>query len=508
MARAEQDGGIPVARLPLKALTRSGLVFNPQEDVWQWVDGVFSVRMDFRRLSMCDSQLVESLKYTLHIFVEGNAPTYAVNLFNGFLHFLRVTELESVIETIGVVDLSSYRARLAEQEGWRLGWLNVLIQKWVKLGLPGVQSDCAEYLRERRKQGNAKGQAVRQSCPVEGPYSDEEYIALYRSVDTAYGQGEIALWVLVLTRLLFATGGRISQIASLKVKDFSCVNGSYLLKLPQVKNGLDHSRQSFTVFPISPSTARLVVDLIESRIDGDGDSALFLQEEVMRHALPRNRRVEGDPFFGHCTRESLSRIFSKILSSIAPLTSRLGFETLPINPRRFRYTYGTRLAEEGASKAEIADRLGHADLQNVDVYFEASPSIVDNIDHAMGEQLAPLARAFRGRMIDAEEQATQSGEAGSRIIDFRVSRKPLASCSSGGRGCALSKPVACYTCFRFEPWLDGPHELVLDRLERERAEWSADPRIAAINDVAIIAIREVIADCAYVRKQRGGARGA
>lgn len=451
---------------------------------------------------MHDSQFVESLKYTLSIFVRSNAPTYALNLFNGFVHFLRVTELEAPIESIRVADLSSYRVTLAQQEAWRVTWLNVVVQKWVKLGLPGVHPDCADYLRERRKQGNDKGRAVRQSCPVEGPYSDEEYTSLYRSVDAAYGQGKLAIWVLVLTRLLFATGGRICQLASLKVKDFSCANGSYLLKLPQVKDGLDHSRQSFTVFPIGPSTARLVRDLIDSRTDCDGNSALFLQEEVMRRAPLRDQRVEGDPFFGHCTRESLSRVFSEILSSIAPLTSRLDFEKIPINPRRFRYTYGTRLAEEGASKAEIADRLGHADLQNVDVYFEASPSILDNIDCAMGEQLAPLARAFRGRMIDAEEQATQAGKAGSRIIDFRVSSKPLASCSFGGRGCALNKPVACYTCFRFEPWLDGPHELVLARLERERAQWAADPRIAAINDLAIMAIREVIADCAYVRKQR------
>ncbi|WP_293984221.1 site-specific integrase [Stenotrophomonas sp.] len=504
MASSNLARAVSLTRLPSRALTRSGLVFNPRDDVWQWVDGVFSIRMDFSRLSMHDNQFVESLKYTLHILVRSNAPTYALNLFNEFLHFLRETELESPVESIGVEDLSSYRARLAEDEAWRVGWLNVLIQKWVKLGLPGVRADCAEYLRERRKPGNAKGRAVRQSCPVEGPYSDEEYVALYRSVDAAYGQGKIPLWVLVLTRLLFATGGRISQLASLKVKDFTCVNGSYLLKLPQVKNGLDHSRESFTVFPISHPTARLVLDLIESRVDCDAESALFLQEEVMWRRPRRDQRAEGDPFFGHCTQQLLSRIFSRILSSIAPLTSRLDFEKIPINPRRFRYTYGTRLAEEGASKAEIADRLGHADLQNVDVYFEASPGIVDNIDHAMGEQLAPLARAFRGRMIDAEEQATQAGRAGSRIIDFRVSSKPLASCSAGGRGCALNKPVACYTCFRFEPWLDGPHELVLARLERERDQWAADPRMAAINDLAIMAIREVIADCAHVRKQRDG----
>lgn len=119
--------------------------------MWQWVDGVFSIRMDFSRLSMHDNQFVESLKYTLHILVRSNAPTYALNLFNEFLHFLRETELESPVESIGVEDLSSYRARLAEDEAWRVGWLNVLIQKWVKLGLPGVRADCAEYLRERRK---------------------------------------------------------------------------------------------------------------------------------------------------------------------------------------------------------------------------------------------------------------------------------------------------------------------------------------------------------------------
>lgn len=148
------------------------------------------------------------------------------------------------------------------------------------------------------------------------------------------------------------------------------------------------------------------------------------------------------------------------------------------------------------------------DLQHVDVYFEASPAIVDNIDKAMGRQLAPLARAFKGRLVEDEDHSTNKGEPGSRIIDFRVSSRPLASCAGKGQGCAFNKPVACYSCFRFEPWLDGPHELVLKRLEADRERWAHDERMAAINDVAIEAVREVIAECAQARAQQASRGGA
>ena len=151
--------------------------------------------------------------------------------------------------------------------------------------------------------------------------------------------------------------------------------------------------------------------------------------------------------------------------------------------------------------------MGHADLQHVDVYFEQSEIGLANMNRAMEPQLAPVARCFQGRLIVSKEQATQKDEPGSTIIDFRASPKSLASCTGKTRTCAFNKPVACYTCFRFEPWLDGPHEAVLARLEQEREKWSSDPRMAAVNDASIIAVKEVIAECAQVRKQRaeGGA---
>jgi hypothetical protein len=286
--------------------------------------------------------------------------------------------------------------------------------------------------------------------------------------------------------------------------DLTVNNGSFLLNLPQGKTREVHSRASFRTFDLSPQSGRLVMDYIETlKCQGHGnDAPMFPEAVVMKLGPKEQRRSEKDLFFGHCVRSALSTVFSRALGAIAPPSERLQFEPIPVSTRRFRYTFGTRLAEEGASKAVIADRLGHVDLQNVEVYFEASPKIVENIDKAMDAQLAPLAHAFRGRLVEDEEHSTHKGAPGSRIIDFRVSKAPVGSCGGKGQGCAFNKPIACYTCFKFEPWLDAPHDKVLRRLQAERERWVSDERLAAINDDAMRAVQEVMAECEQVLEQR------
>ena len=499
-----KPAGALIAALPDAAHTRSGIAFNPNEDLWSWVDGVFRVRLDFSRLSLAATFPVTSLKYTLHVFVKLNAPSYVMNLFNAFVHFLAVRDGLPALKSISVAEISNYASRLQEHEKWRIGTLNVLLQKWNALGLPGVETECAQYLRERRKPGNVKGAAVRQRDPVQGPFSEEEYLTLYKAVDAAYGTGAISRWVIVLFRLLFAAGGRISQYASLKAKDVGGECSKFVLRLPQVKTGLEHSRASFIEFDLSPQTGRLVMEHIESlRAEGWGDDApLFPVTEVLTRGSREQLRGSGDSFYGHCTRNQLSYTFSRTLNVIAPATSRLDFDQMPVTTKRFRPTFGTRLVDEGASRNVVAHLLGHTDLQNVDVYFEQSAEGLSNMNKAMGPNLAPVARCFQGRLIGCRQQATKKYEPGSTIIDFRVSTKGLASCAGEAWSCAFDKPVACYTCFRFEPWLDGPHEAVLARLERDREKWSSDTKMATINDAAIIAVQEVIAECALARKQR------
>ena len=66
--------------------------------------------------------------------------------------------------------------------------------------------------------------------------------------------------------------------------------------------------------------------------------------------------------------------------------------------------------------------------------------------------------------------------------------------------------MACYTCFKFEPWLDAPHEKVLARLEAERARLADDPQMARINDDAINAVRQVSFALAWVEWDDGQRR--
>lgn len=499
----DREAGL-VLCLPETAFTRSGIVFRPNEDVWDWTDGPFSIHLDFRRLNLSPFVPQESLKHVLLVFAKRNSPSHMTNLFKAFVHFLALRDRSLPLMSVSATEVSNYAARLEHHQKWRIGTLNVLLQKWAALGLAGVDPECTQYLRERRKPGNDKGAAVRTRDPVEGPFSEAEYTALYKAVDVAYGVGDIPQWIAVLTRLLFACGGRISQYASLKVLDLTADNGEFLLNLPQAKTGEPHSRVSFKKFDLSPQTGRFAMEYVEGlRNHGDDDDAALFPETVVMTWGPREqRRSKKDLFFGHCLRSTLSTAFSIALRQIAPPTERLQFKPIPVSPRRFRYTYGTRLAEEGASRVVIADRLGHVDLQNVDVYFEASPKIVENIDKAMDAQLAPLAYAFKGRLVDGEEHSTHKGVPGSRIIDFRVAKNPVGSCGGKGQGCSFNKPIACYTCFKFEPWLDAPHEKVLIRLRVERERWPSDMRLAAINDDAMRAVQEVMAECDLVRKQR------
>jgi len=490
-----------VIALPARVFTRSGSSFDPREGLWEWADGPYNARIDFRRYSNGFEAFVPSLKQALLPFAKGHSSAHVMNLQGAFSHF--VDAMHTCPEgAINAQQISNYAAKLGAHEVGRLGTLNCLLQKWVALGLPGVEPECAAYLLERRKLGNKKGEAVRTRNPVEGPLSEEEYTALYSAVNTAYGCGQLPLWTLLLTRLLLACGGRISQYASLKLCDFD--RETSVLSLPQAKTGEEHMRSSFLLFDISPQTGHLIANYINAlHAEGYSDgSAFFPQDLVMVLGLRKKVRDIGDLYYGHCVPATLAKRFRNLIAEVAPPTSRLDFAPMPLTPKRFRYTFGTRLAEEGASKVVIANRLGHADLQHVDVYVAASPKIIENIDRAMGELLAPLARAFKGQVIEDEEHSTHKGARGSRIIDFRVSNAPIGNCNGKGSNCAFNKPVACYTCFRFEPWLDAPHVKVLARLLTERGKWSADDRLAAVNDEPIRAVQEVIAHCSQIWQQR------
>lgn len=486
--------------LPEIAIARSGAQFRSRENPWSCQDGCFRFYIDFDRVPLRFRTLVPALQRTLLVFAKTHALCSVSALFEDFLSFLRRIDQPGVRGTsIGLPEIQQFVSKLQGHEIYRIGRLNPLLQKWFALGLPGVDEDCVKYLRARRKPGSRKGNFVRTHDPEQGPFTEQEYTLLYRALDSGYGAKLLEMWAFVLARLLFATGQRISQYASMKLCDLHVGTNdqgrrSYSVNIPHLKTRAEHSRKFFQTFDLTPQTGELLLDYTSTlRLQGYADEAPL---------FPSPREHAGQGLFRmHCTGGELSVRFRKAVAHLVPVTDRLDGADLPVPPRRFRYTFGTRMAEEGCSPTVIANRLGHSDLQNVMVYVESTAKIVDNIDKAMSAHLAPIAQAFRGRLVENEASSTLAGASGTRIYDFKSAKAGVGSCGKDG-GCAFNKPVACYTCFKFEPWLDAPHERLLERLLREREKHLEDPRIAAVNDDAILAIREVIAECEQVRAQR------
>ena len=146
----------------------------------------------------------------------------------------------------------------------------------------------------------------------------------------------------------------------------------------------------------------------------------------------------------------------------------------------------------------IAELLDHTDTQNVEVYVAAVPEIAARIDRAIAMQMAPLAQAFKGILIKNESEAIRGNDLTSRIVDPRIDlgMRPMGSCGQYSF-CSFNAPIACYTCQHFQPWLDGPHEEMLNHLlkKREQLLQTTDQRMAAVNDATILAVARVIQLC-------------
>ena len=75
-AKTNDAAGGLALRLPETAFTRSGIAFRPNEDIWDWTDGPFSIYLDFRKVKLSTTVPCESLKHTLLVFAKQNSPSH------------------------------------------------------------------------------------------------------------------------------------------------------------------------------------------------------------------------------------------------------------------------------------------------------------------------------------------------------------------------------------------------------------------------------------------------
>jgi integrase len=447
-----------------------------------------------------------SFRHVLAFYAKTSAPSHARNLFERCKHYLESTV---GMPLFSVESLISYRSMLDKKTEWYLGTLRGFIRQWAYLGYAGISSDTLSLLDKWTLKGNEKGYAVQSMCPDSGPLTDIEMEGVIAAVVTAYGEGRLELIDACYAMILAMTGRRPSQIAGLKLIDLIQQSDRYFINFPRAKQRNQLWRTAFNKFAVVEDLWLLLQQqavavrlafadrLGEVPVKLVPELPLFPVLEAVDVHFDLKGQLRGDRL--HVPSASVKDAIDRVAKTIKVISERTGIP-VRLNPTRFRYTLGTNLAREGKGEYVIAEALDHSDTQNTGVYVRNIPEIVERIDKAMALQLAPIAQAFHGVLVVSERDARRGGDRNSRISNGSAN---LGTCGSYGF-CGALAPVACYTCNHFQPWLDGPHEAVLDCLIQERdsvLEQTEDRKIAAINDRLILAVSDVVNRCRAMKNE-------
>ena len=493
--------------LPEVAYTGDGFAYYPRLDRWELrrFDNKFVIR--FHSLhEIFSSSLIHNLKkVALERLVYLSPRTVEIDIAR-MRRFARSGVFRAPCQQIKSSHVMSYRALLAVNDQHYLTHVNAFLKKWIELGYSGVSPDVADLLEETKTRGNKKGNAVRTMDPKRGPFSELELRGILDASARAYALGECSLDDFVLLHLMVAIGARPGQLAALKCRDFRETRDkhglpSWTLEVPRLKQRGRAPRKDFIERPVIKHVARL----LKSWIAAVGDmQELAPIPPADRPLFPTRARVQSQPdMHMHATATELGDRLKAMVERLGVISERTG-EPINVNTLRFRYTLGTRAGEEGYGERVIASMLDHTDTQNVQVYVGRSSSIIERLDRAVALRLGPIAQAFMGTLVAEEQTAKRGGDPAARITNDAL--KGIGTCGHYGF-CAELAPIACYTCVNFQPWVNAPHENLMNRLVEERERLLAqgiDERIAAVNDRTLLAIGDVIVRCKAHAAYKGG----
>lgn len=370
-------------------------------------------------------------------------------------------------------NLSDWLTRFGA-ESWR--FMQAVLGRWAASKHPGLDPDIVSFLSHPTKwetEGNGWYFSLVANNPERGALTDQELRSVQQGVNYAYERGQLSVKDWALTWFLIGTGLRPIQIARTKIGDVHIVSGpqgkEVTLMVPLAKK---HTRDKGARWKRKAPTqlAEVLVTYLESpeiRLLSDS-SPLFFEQSVS-------------------VRTTLSSIFEKIDTFSERLGSRI-----PLFPYRFRYTLGTRAIALGATDHVAARLLTHSTTHCIQYYRASLPELQEPLQQAIGEEMAFLAQAFQGRLIDSLAQATRSGDPNALITDFaHLMGQDLGACGTCA-DCHQDAPRACLVCIKFEPFAEAPWEALLEVLVADLNS-EREGRIRQITEEHIRAVREIMA---------------
>lgn len=498
---------------PYLVTTRDGITFDSREGVWP-VDAKRNLDVAELRKRV-ESSLLEGLNGTLC----GMARKQSAGSFNSISaalrHYQRTMYPDGLIKGWNARDLRNYRVKLVSEFGHEeyLIKLRSFFKLWKALRYPGVSEDVVKSLKEMSLKGGETGRAVRTQDPDEGPLTQEELHNLTLDVYRAAEEGRIGIEGLSLVVFHIITGRRPAQSAALKCLDVDRSrradpepgqqNGEQLLLLhvPRAKqhgHAFRETRRSVHLiqvyFALFETQKNLVQDEMRRALDKHGFQLQPLDLEHLLAQLPlyphwagihetlvdaakllaQNHshamltlRLQADGQFWHSKSSRIATHLQQVAKAAGTL-SRNG-KPLTFSGTRLRYTKGTDLGRQGVGLAALAWLMDHSTLSSAGIYIDNLPEHAADVNKALAGSLVlnRVASWFRGEVADSEATAIAGDDPRSSRIHYKG--EGAATCGIRKQcGMGNGVPLACYTCDRFQPWIDGPHETVLSDLERER----------------------------------------
>lgn len=485
-----------------------GYYFSLNDEAWRLSRNV-TVNVKMVK-DVIDRELMEGYLKVLKYLACELSPASVKLINNNFRRFIVIVEPKRVDE------FSLVRFRGSDGKNNNImSSVRILIKKWYELGYSGIDEDAYDFLCKLIIPDNKKGEVVRRRDQVKGPFTDIELQSFLEACYRAYDKGSIDITQLAMALLISATGRRPLQISQMKVSDIRRLkvnenSYSYVISIPRIKQGLGF-REAFKNFQVTKE----LYDLLRKQCD--------LSIEKTRSTLKReltDRELGNTPLFISMQKlesfkinNELREIFvsdkaheysvkiNKTLTFIAKtenIISERTYERLNVNPRRFRYTVGTRAAREGASELVIAELLDHSTTQYTGVYVEFNADHVARIDEAVGNQMQKYAGFFQGKIQG--DNSIKKNELAIRDLSGEVT----GACG-GCKSCQANVPVPCYTCHHFRPFIDAPHIELRDHLLKQRERIMTDTNDETMSktlDRTIMAVEEVVKKCETLKLQR------
>lgn len=496
----QQQQTVAVTSSPYQTI--DGHVFDASEYLWSIPTAAGMVSLNFSNIPGASRVLCEGIKEACVSMLLSIAPERVMKALSAYRVLFRFlsSSYNTPIEELSLADVLRFGESLSKRQRYQLRRLKEQLILWSDSGAYGLSPELRRALPTLETETHEVGAAVRTMDPEKGPLTDLEYEGVITSIRQKFAKGTIPEADYTLLLLAITLAARPLQLAMLKACDFSESkrdDGSVIsiLQVTRLKQGQGiRPRTLFRPRQLAPAMAELIRRQIANvrnwaiSKDIDPESAPIFPSASDHHLAQEFADIG---LAGHCSGKNISEKLSRLLDLVAVQSPRTG-KPLNLFQTRLRRTFGTRAAAEGINPMVLADLMDHSWVDSSMVYIETRPEMIERIDKAVAIKIAPLAQAFAGTL--ARRPDIPKG----RIIHF-PEQQALEQVGECGKFafCGLAAPLACYTCNYFHPWIDAPHEALLEQLLAERDELllAADARIAAVNDRTILAIADVVSRC-------------